>query len=255
MISQEQVLKLLKDSYQDKSMLYLKFTSQKEFADCIINGDLYMNTVQFYRNYEEKQKQRGLGDKYEARQPINFDTLKLTNESKKGDSIDMQNVRGVFEWKSDSIIPMYCMMNITIDELKVDSIMENRVNMKIDLEKIGLDMMSNDFGNYVSIIYPELFREKLLNRAKEDNINLRLDKVTYCEENNEERVEAFFNCSPKRFFYKDLFFEYQKEVRVVIGKDIRQNNNTYRIGDLSEICTNLETVELENARFTIDFKI
>ena len=59
------VMNILKERFKENIILLLKFTSKREYAESILNGDLYMNNVQYYRDYEEKLKRKGLGDKDE----------------------------------------------------------------------------------------------------------------------------------------------------------------------------------------------
>ncbi len=46
-------------------IFYLKFTSQLNYAEDILRGELYANTPEFFRLQEEKSGERGQGDKNE----------------------------------------------------------------------------------------------------------------------------------------------------------------------------------------------
>lgn len=249
------VMNILKERFKENIILLLKFTSKREYAESILNGDLYMNNVQYYRDYEEKLKRKGLGDKDELVQRINFESLQLTpiSNSKKNskDVIKLKNTNSRFFYKEDSDIPMYCMMGLTINDFEVKEVNNDRVILKIKLQGLEIKDLINDFGKYVTVINYCEFMGRIITKSEENKIPVVYGKVKYCEENREERVMSFFYNSKDRFFYKDLFFKYQKEFRIITGKDAIENN-FYKIGRLDEIVKIYETNNIMEMLFPVD---
>lgn len=252
-------VKSLKTLFKNKVILLLKFTDKESYAKDILNGNLYMNTVQYYRNLEEEYKIKGLGDKDEVKQVFAFEELNLipNNQNLMGnnESLKFKKAKGKFYFKEDSIIPMYCMMGLTIDDFEICEVENNIAKLRINLENLNIDRMVQDFGQYVSIInYPE-FKKRIIGRCEEDNFYCEYGVVNYCEENNLEKINSYIEGSTKRFLYKDLFFEYQKEFRwVILGKDINESH-FYNIGSLEGIVTNIMTRDINKVIFPRDLNI
>lgn len=212
------VMNILKERFKENIILLLKFTSKREYAESILNGDLYMNNVQYYRDYEEKLKRKGLGDKDELVQRINFESLQLTpiSNSKKNskDVIKLKNTNSRFFYKEDSDIPMYCMMGLTINDFEVKEVNNDRVILKIKLQGLEIKDLINDFGKYVTVINYCEFMGRIITKSEENKIPVVYGKVKYCEENREERVMSFFIIRKIDFFIKIYFLNIKKSLEL-----------------------------------------
>lgn len=258
-INKIKAMKLLKTVFKNNIILLLKFTDKEEHAKDVLNGNLYMNTAQYYRDLEKLYKIKGLGDKNEVKQIFRFEELNLSTHDHEltgnKEILKFKEVKGDFYFEEDSTIPMYCMMGLTIDDFEIYEIDNNIAKLRINLKNINIDRMVKDFGQYVSIINYKGFKKRIIDRCKEDNFYCEYGAINYCEENNLEKINSFIEGSPKRFLYKDLFFEYQKEFRwIILGKDINESN-FYNIGNLEGIVTNIMTIDINNVIFPRDLNL
>ena len=60
-----------------KPFVFLKFCSQEEYAKDVLNGDLFSNTAEWFRNKEIEMGERGQGDKYELILPCASEKVSL----------------------------------------------------------------------------------------------------------------------------------------------------------------------------------
>ncbi|MFL8134496.1 hypothetical protein Q3258_16975 [Clostridioides difficile] len=238
--TKDKIKNMLKEKYSDKVMMILKFTSREEFAEDVLNGNLYMNTAQFYREYEETYNTKGIGDKNELKLEMLPDMLTINIDGKE---IKFKPTgKAVFEYNDDKEKPIYCMTYITIDDFEV--IEYDGSNALIGLN-LDTDMLRKDFGEYVTIINADEFKQRIFIKQEEYDVDVIFGFVKYKEKYDEKRTKEFLSGSIERFLYKDKSYEYQKECRVIIS-DYVGDDKYFRIGDIRDIAQNCKTSELKD---------
>lgn len=236
----EELKEKLKEKYGDNPMIILKFVSKEEFAEDVLNGNLYMNTAEFYREYEKIYKAKGIGDKNELKLEILPENITL---NVKGKDIKFKpKGNAVFEYKDDRVMPMYCMTYLTINDFEIIKYDENSATLGINLDT---NMLREDFGEYVTIINIDEFKSRIFDKQKQYGIDVVFGFVKYTEKFDADRTEKFLSSSKGRFLYKDKDYEYQKECRIIIDRYV-DSDKYFRMGDLRDIAQMCKTSELKD---------
>lgn len=224
----------------NKPLFYLKFTKEREWAQDISDGKLFMNNSNLYRKIEAATGIKGQGDS---------DELKLKLSDVTGYIVlDENNTKFPFhsplikmENDNDKYMPMFCLTVLTIDNFDIvefnkifnqnQEILE--VTLKCSFTTEELNKMKEEFGKYI-VIFANNFDKVLGSFLDELGEEYQLDIVRYTKNNDMDRTKAFSANNLDRFFYKDLDFEYQKEIRLVINR-IVHDNMTLTVDSLKDI--------------------
>lgn len=224
------IRKELKEFFGERPLFYIKFTREENWAKDILEGKLFMNKVDYYRQLELNSGIKGQGDLSELKAKII--PLEIKIESKDTNLAIPLKVKSLeFELDEDKQKPVFCITGLTIDDMIIDSYCENSVKLRFPYKKEEADLLRKEFGEYVVVLNPKQFEENISNTLNNEGIGWIFGKVKYTGENSFERIEAFSNSTPERFLYKDLEFQHQKEYRLVLDENI-ENNKTLSIGSL-----------------------
>ena len=113
----ENIMDILKKRYNNKVLMILKFTSREDFSEDVLDGNLYMNTAKFFREYEEEHNIKGIGDKNELKLEMLPQMLTINIGDKEIKLKPTGNA--VFEYDNDKEMPMYCMTYLTIHDFDI----------------------------------------------------------------------------------------------------------------------------------------
>ena len=253
MKSDEKILKeQLKNLLGKEPLFYLKFTGCKEWGQDILNGNLFMNTIEYFRELELKTGIQGQGDRNELK--CTFDIFEVKIIDKQTNQIVCTLPKGVFstEFKSDKDIKLFCLTGITLDDLEVGDYDEDKANLIFPFSIEDVEQIKQDFGEYVVLIDGKKFRQAIHKAANDKNLGMVFEKVIYCEPNTLQRIKAFEKGTEDRFLYKDILFEYQKEYRLAANLPSKQDNY-YEIGDISDFAHIFTIEEFLNLEFWINY--
>ncbi len=224
------IRKELKEFFGERPLFYIKFTREEKWAKDILEGKLFMNKVDYYRQLELNSGIKGQGDLSELKAKII--PLEIKIERKDTNLVIPLKVKSLeFELDEDKQKPVFCITGLTIDDMIIDSYCENSVKLRLPYKKEDADLLRKEFGEYVVVLNPKQFEENISNTLNNEGIGWIFGKVKYTGENSFERIEAFSNSTPERFLYKDLEFKHQREYRLVLDENI-ENNKTLSIGSL-----------------------
>jgi hypothetical protein len=247
-----EIRKELKEFFGERPLFYIKFTREEKWAKDILKGKLFMNKVDYYRKLELNSGIKGQGDSSELKAKIIPLEIKL--ESKDTNVAIPLKVKSLeFELDEDKNKPVFCITGLTIDDMIIDSYCENSVKLKIPYKKEEADLLRKEFGEYVVILNPKQFEENISNTLNNEGIGWIFGKVKYTGKNSFERIEAFSNSTPKRFLYKDLEFQHQKEYRLVLDENI-ENNKIISIGNLGDGGSLQRIEDFLTAKIILKFK-
>ena len=119
---------------------------------------------------------------------------------------------------------------------------------------LEIENLKKDFGEYAVIISPTKLEENISKSLDQADKNWIFGEVRYRGINDFERIQAFSKQDATRFLYKDKYFEYQKEYRLVIDESI-EDTKIIEIGELKDATILMKVDSLEKGlSFEIKFK-
>lgn len=211
----------LKKEYGSVPVFFIKFTKVKEYAQDIIDGNLYFSPIQNFRNIE-KSGEKGQGDEYEVCSIKHFSkpaTIILTrySDSKKLTVPDAVQ-KTTIQVESDKDINIFCMMGYEINDFDIININEEEIELSFDLNKIALQDMANMFGKYFVLFLADDFIKAVYCSFNQKSIEFIFKKCNYVNPQSKKYINDIACGNMNRFFNKrkeDTFIK-QKEYRIVL---------------------------------------
>ena len=211
-----------------------------------------MNKVSYYRKLEEESKKKGQGDSGELKNKIQgFDGILTSQDG----SISIP-IKGYidFEFNEDKDTPIFCLMGIKVDDLEISEYNDDYAKLIFRYDRKEIENLKKDFGEYAVIISPTKLEENISKSLDQADKNWIFGEVRYRGINDFERIQAFSKQDATRFLYKDKYFEYQKEYRLVIDESI-EDTKIIEIGELKDATILMKVDSLEKGlSFEIKFK-
>jgi hypothetical protein len=199
-------------------------------------GLLYMNTLEYFRTYEEKDEHLR-ADRYEGLE-ASYDSQSVEMTLvKDGTRIEPIGKIDVFQPLADSI-NVYCMAMITHHDLRTP---------------FQLDRKFAKFGSKAVLIEGAGLHEfmKRLHKAVESDVNMGsiypngkiADSVEYVHrKDHHQKLDAFNK-------FND--YSWQREYRIVLGREVGSGAMSVKLGDISDIAQVVDTKELMNTVFAL----
>lgn len=237
----------------NRPLFYLKFCSEERFANDVCNGNLYGNTAEYFRRKEIETGERGQGDKYET--ILNIDTQNITAIDNETGNIAFIAPKGVvsIKFEADLLIPIVSFVGISVDETTIIESTEEYTDFLLPFSEEEYNSLEEKFGEYCVIIAGNELEKKINNYCSSNGYEYLFDKVTYCNPNRIDRIEAFRTGSKERFLYKNEDLSFQREYRLAIGIEI-PDDHFIRIGKLTSARC-IESKKLKNLFFRVNYKI
>ncbi|PWY54111.1 hypothetical protein DGG96_17025 [Legionella qingyii] len=212
-----------------KNVLLFKITKD-EYLDDILDGNLFMNTYNFYRKTEEKinrgDKQEGVASSYLA------DSVKISITNSEGKLVPIGGLinRINFMYPFDHQVNIFCMTLFELNFLEVTNF-----NFKLDKRFCG-------FGDKAILItQPQEFIDRItksVNGKKSPPCsNKFFDKVDYLANEYSGRIGCFSKLEE---------YAWQNEWRLAILDPARIESEpiVLKIGNIESICRVFETESL-----------
>jgi hypothetical protein len=203
----------------------------------LFDGSLYMNTLQYFRAYEEEDDQlradcyEGLTASYDSR------NVEMTLV-KSGERIETVGKIDVFQPLADSI-NVYCMAMITDDDLvtplKLDERFGKFGDKAVVIEGVGILHFMDRVKNAV---------ERDLNLGSIYSSRIISNPVDYVNREHHHQELSAFN--------KFKEYSWQREYRIVLGREVGSGPIALNIGDISDIASVVDTKEIMNTVFTLE---
>lgn len=237
-IIKQQIINNLKCIIGDEPIFYIKHTRQKDWAEDLSNGRFFMNTVQYYRDLEEKTLKKGQGDKFELKEHLDVINIDIINKTTNNTCLTIPSAKFSLEINGDCDAYLFCMTGLTFDDFEIIEYNDTTARVKFKFTPEYIKHIKEDFGEYLVIITGLDFRKYITNNTCGSGIPCVFGKVLYRKKNDFERLNAFNTFSPTRFLYKDLDFIDQREYRFAIPNKYIKNNflNLEPINNISSIC-------------------
>jgi len=230
--------------------VFVRFFKTEAHRDSFLRGDLYMNRLKFFKEYEE-QDACNIGDKHEGTsgwyQP---DQIRMTiQDPVTGKDHLIQDFAGpiLIGMTRHNDYHVYCMSAIYGDnESKFETFEDLKASMALDVE-------TGDLGEYCSIIEARVFIERLDKVLKTEVQAGNIVGRGLVEYFDPETFSGSFD-EDQAIMRKKNCFSHQKEYRIFLyngssGDDPRAIN----IGDLSDVAVNCHKADL-NKHMAINLK-
>ncbi|GGA14901.1 hypothetical protein GCM10008018_69720 [Paenibacillus marchantiophytorum] len=194
-------------------LFFLKF-GQKDNLESLQSGKLYMKNFNYFINLEEETGIRGQGDRDETEFSLKIESFTLRKIETDEVFLSGTAERTKLFSKEDGTKPVFCMAYFTLSDLEivnqtddyVESVVKFSEEMKVTFGESVLLISAGDFINHVETTL----------QAK--GIEIGHGKANYVDFSTTltDRISSHFNQEVTRFFWKDTFFNYQKEYRIVL---------------------------------------
>lgn len=224
--------------------IYTKFL-KKEYINDLLNGNIYMKNFGFFIDLENKTRIKGQGDKYEVAlvdkllnvQLYDPKTNMLMGTAKSGYKVERYDVMRK--------IPIFCVACFKSNDFVITKVDEESINVKLDIPVKDQIMFENTFGPYAVILTPE-FKDQMIQASNRDDLGLVFGDTDYqdLEVPSNLRRKDFEQGSDNIFFWKDKYFDNQRETRFVLKNKIVEDHYIMKLGELSNKTKVLTTKEL-----------
>ncbi|HHJ0103612.1 TPA: hypothetical protein ACQD72_001620 [Yersinia enterocolitica] len=227
----------------------LKIFSNEKYKDEFLRGNLYMNTIDYFRKYEENTD-GNVADKNEALsgwwQPNEIKIVIEVNGEKRELNPNDMPAPVTLSMNAHDHANIFCMTHLhshEIDMSRVTSIEEENklreyFTLPEDMEKLG--------EHLVVITDPMLFLQKTRNAAQMlidagQGFWYSAKQISYYDE---VKSSLFLKNEMEAPFHKQKKYEHQSEYRICFGRDNPNNvAKTLSIGDISDITVVTKTKE------------
>ena len=229
----------------EEPIFYLKFTSKESFANDVVEGKLYANTPEWFRNKELETGEHGQGDKNELQYAMPLFSIRFINPETGNCDFELPHANGRIAFKDDDKLPLVCFVGIPLHEMRIISQTPETMEIALPFSESEYSEMGKRFGEYCVIVEAKALIEGLQQYCNDNSCQYILKKVTYCVSNFKEKAEAFANGSTDRFFFKDEDFAYQREYRLVLSREI-PDDHFIKISSLKGKATVVKSEQLSN---------
>jgi len=222
-------------------LAFVRFFKEESHRDMFVRGDLYMNRLKFFKQYEE-ENEGNVGDKHEAvshwLQPEEV-TISI-GDPQTGKLLKLEGISNPVpvQYLIFDNYHVYCLFAIYFDE---EERFESLEDMRL---RILPDARATDLGDYCSIIEAESFIRRLdavLLDASKTGLSSGRGLVEYFDPENFSG--SFYG--QDAILRKRKNFSHQREYRVFMhDMTIGSEPKNLNIGDLSDIATNCHKSEL-----------
>ncbi len=240
--------------------MFIKYGIEEHLLNLKNKGEMYFCPCQQYREYEEKHKQKGLGDKYDGGLHSKAEKAWLRSLNN-GVSIALNNVDVSVITAPASNTPAFCLRRT--NSIYISSAYREILRTQFSeythaliikdesrfLEQVRYKFRSKAFVHdvfYQDKLYIEFFKF-LKNGSSEIRFYQPKAKrgyylKTYLELNNEEKDTLVIDDSNyfRTMFRKDIFFANQKEFRIVLPYEKIDKGTIYSIDEIDSYLVKID---------------
>lgn len=232
--------------------ILFKVFSREDYKEGFLDGRLYMNTIDYFRKYEEKLE-GNISDKHEAltgwlRPHDVIITLEVNGEEYTLNQEDLAAPTTISLLKHDHA-NVYCMTQLHSHDIDM-SCVKGEEEERLLREYFTLPEESENLGEYLVIIQnPTEFLERVKRAVhklveKDEVYAYHARQVTYYNEND---TSLTLNNDMDAPFYKQSKYSHQSEFRLCLHRDNPNNEPfTLDIGSIRDIATEIRTEEFNS---------
>jgi hypothetical protein len=217
------------------------------------DGNLFMNNLEYYINLERKTGIRGKGDKYEAARVFTEISMKMVDQKTGELFLEGQSSGMYFRMAGDEKRPVYCLFTLDGDIMEVIDEDKEHYIAKVSLPAEPVEKMVREFGNDLLFINPVVFLNRVRKTFNRLGYAYNAANVVYDDYNvnTPQRMESFMTQGNDIYFWKDKYFENQKEFRIVLTELEIEEPLMVNIGDIRDISKPFKADEFFGGRFAM----
>jgi hypothetical protein len=244
------------DELKQRPIAFLKFSDELWKLESLQKGTLYMNTLRFFKELEEKTNKKGMGDKDEGSTILTELSLKFYDYETNELVYEGSASRSAITMEEDLQKHVFCMSYLDFESLEIIEEGTDFVKATFIFSDEQKKDFIESFGKYVMVISCSNFLNNVKDAFEYENIAWEADKVKYSDLsiNYMNRLEYYMNIRSGKYFWKDKFFEKQKEYRVIVLNRDSDEPIQFNIGNLTSHSFITATEELVNNRFYLEVK-
>lgn len=224
------------NEFEDPIVLFIKFGSEENIKSLYENGIVYLNTIEYFQNLEDKGVR---GDKFEGTVNIkNFESteklrLEIT-DTKTGDKMDVQpsklQLRHYDAYPKGNLYSLYCIKQSDF----------------LDTNEFTIDSKVRAFGSHALFIRgTKNFIDKLTSEIQKLNMSYKAKPVEYYDNENTN--------GPINLFQKVQEYKYQNEYRIIVQNN-KQEPIKVSIGSLKKYSEMFALDALEDLKIVANRK-
>lgn len=237
---------------------FLKFFEREEWADDFMQGKLYCNTLQYFRDREEADDQRGdpLEGAVGLMQPDKVAiTISLSNDIERSVAIKPEDIVGPITIHTNENLEhnVFCLYAIYTDDSFVEFSEEEITSAELFAriasvnEKLKLHEDCFTLGTHAVLIYSvEQFMRALESYELRTGIRLRKGRIKYYDERS---FHGEFKAE-EAIFSKQKKYAHQKEYRIAFRTNTK-SVFTLNIGSMESYAKKLTIEEARDLAVTI----
>lgn len=227
--------------------IFIKF-GKKEHLEMLQKGQIYMNTLDFYRKHESAKGDEVVGDASEAILAVELENVKIIDNETNEIVLEIPISKAKID-PGYSRFPVFCLFRF--DKRNEISCDENNAILEFTEEQKNKLV---EFGEYALVIKDtDEFDKRLEEALSKENLDFAKGTIEYRNPNNEDVLERFAEGGPEVAFMKREKYDYQSEYRYMIKKEV-ENPLKLKIEDISDISEIVTTKTLLNWRVILGFK-
>lgn len=237
-----------------KIIALVKFSDSMENLKSLQQGDLYLNTLEFFRDQEIKLMKKGMGDDFEARFILNDLKIEIYDNLTGNLIIEGLTKQSLITNQEDSEKHVFCTSYIDFSNLEIAEEKKDSFSANIIFSNKEIKELKQNFGKYALVISLSDFIKNIEKSFSNQGIEFVLGKINYDDfsVNHAARIEPFLNNTHEKYFWKDIFFKNQKEFRLIVINKDSKDPIKIKIDDMSKYSFLTTANELFENRFIIE---
>ncbi|WP_213423089.1 hypothetical protein [Bhargavaea massiliensis] len=202
--------------------LFVKFTQEKH-VDSLLNGNFYMKNINYFIELENKNKIKGVGDKWEAAHVFESNEMYLYDSKEKKIIKHLGRGEIITRYEQAKKVPIFCFSRFTANDYSLfedtDTYLSFKLNIGEDLKKF------KEFGD-TAVIFPRDIEEIFRHATDSAGLHSVFKEIQYDSFSGKSlsKLEALNQRSVKMFFWKSKLFRYQREVRLALYNTFVDDN-------------------------------
>jgi hypothetical protein len=235
----------------ERPLFYLKFCKEKDWANDVANGNLYGNTVEYFRKLEVESGEQGQGDKHELLNIIEVQRATAIDPETGNIILTTSSGQMKVEFGADKLIPLVSFVAISLRDMVLYHYDEKHAEFHFPFTDEECRTIKTKFGDYCTIVGAREIEAKIDQYCDKVRADYIFDKVVYCSQNTIQRMDAFNRGDKERFLYKNEIFAYQREYRLAVAIEF-PDDHFIRIGKLNSANV-FKSEEICNFRFSVEY--